>query len=202
VFQDKSNILYKPNRRGLNVEILWTQPLKASPIELSIQLLSKIVAIYHDHSKLIMRYGVNALGVITLHPHFKEFRKDVSALQRVNLDAIGPDPNAQTAFWLNVHNTLVLHTNIENFQLLKAANTTASRLFLLRKSSYNVGGYFYSLPTIEHGILRANSNLPETPLFLKVHTNNNTHYVHRLIQATQTTHAWRACSAFDRMYAS
>jgi hypothetical protein len=166
-FYDKSNVMYKANRRGLNVDILWNEPSTTSPTELSIRLLSTIVAIYHEHSKLIMRYGVNALGVITLYPQYKEFRKAVAELQCVNLDLL-LDPASQTAFWLNIHNTLSLHTNVENFQQLKAASSSSSRLLLLRKSSYNIGGYFYTMPMIEHGILRAHSNIPDTPILGKV----------------------------------
>ena len=41
---------------------------------------------------------------------FRNFRVLVEQLERMNLSQM--EPNAQTAFWINVHNALVMHVKV------------------------------------------------------------------------------------------
>ena len=91
-------------------------------------------------------------------------------LQGVRLQALYPpldspvsatlSPSASTAFYiaffLNIYNTLMIHA----LCTWGAPKSMRERLAIYSKAAYEIGGYFFTLDDIEHGILRGNTASP------------------------------------------
>lgn len=75
-------------------------------------------------------------------------------LHRVNLLALSE--NEKLAFFLNLYNAMVIHAVIR----IGCPEGVIDRSFFFSDFQYLVGGYPYSLNTINHGILRNNRRPP------------------------------------------
>ncbi|KAG5241314.1 Ternary complex factor MIP1, leucine-zipper [Salix suchowensis] len=60
------------------------------------------------------------------------------------------------AFWINIHNALVMHA----FLAYGIPQNNVKRLFLLLRAAYNIGGHTFSADTIQSSILRCRMSRP------------------------------------------
>ncbi|KAL5551448.1 hypothetical protein UlMin_001624 [Ulmus minor] len=74
------------------------------------------------------------------------YRVLVEQLERMNLSQM--EPNAQTAFWINVHNALVMHA----YLAYGIYHSSLRRLAFFHKAAYNIGGHVISANAIEQSI--------------------------------------------------
>ncbi|KAB1217003.1 hypothetical protein CJ030_MR4G021318 [Morella rubra] len=74
------------------------------------------------------------------------YRVLVEQLERVNVSQM--DNNAQTAFWINVYNALVMHA----YLAYGIPQHSLRRLALFHKAAYNIGGHVISANAIEHSV--------------------------------------------------
>ncbi|XP_059444164.1 uncharacterized protein LOC132176066 isoform X1 [Corylus avellana] len=74
------------------------------------------------------------------------YRVLVEQLERVNVSQMEND--AQTAFWINVYNALVMHA----YLAYGIPHNSLRRLALFHKAAYNIGGHIISANAIEHSI--------------------------------------------------
>ncbi|KAG5102433.1 hypothetical protein JHK84_047402 [Glycine max] len=76
----------------------------------------------------------------------KNYRVLVEQLERVNVSQM--DSDAQIAFWINVHNALVMHA----YLAYGIPQGSLRRLALFHKAAYNIGGHILSANAIEQMI--------------------------------------------------
>ncbi|KAL5537580.1 hypothetical protein UlMin_046048 [Ulmus minor] len=74
------------------------------------------------------------------------YRVLVEQLERMNLSQM--EPNAQTAFWINVHNALVMHA----YLAYDIYHNSLRRLAFFHKAAYNIGGHVINANAIEQSI--------------------------------------------------
>lgn len=74
------------------------------------------------------------------------YRVLVEQLEKVNVSQM--ESNAQTAFWVNVYNSLVMHA----YLAYGIPHSSLRRLALFHKAAYNIGGYIVSANAIEQSI--------------------------------------------------
>ncbi|GMN31164.1 hypothetical protein TIFTF001_003135 [Ficus carica] len=74
------------------------------------------------------------------------YRVLVEQLERINISQM--ETNAQTAFWINVYNALVMHA----YLAYGIPNGSLKRLALFHKAAYNIGGRIISANAIEQSI--------------------------------------------------
>ncbi|RVW50510.1 hypothetical protein CK203_074529 [Vitis vinifera] len=74
------------------------------------------------------------------------YRVLVEQLEKVNVSQM--ESNAQTAFWVNVYNSLVMHA----YLAYGIPHSSIRRLALFHKAAYNIGGYIVSANAIEQSI--------------------------------------------------
>jgi hypothetical protein len=72
------------------------------------------------------------------------------------VDLLGLTENEKLAFFLNLYNAMVIHAVIR----IGCPEGVIDRRFFFSDFQYVVGGYPYSLNTINHGILRNNRRPP------------------------------------------
>lgn len=74
------------------------------------------------------------------------YRVLVEQLERVNVSRL--DSKAQTAFWINVYNSLIMHA----YLAYGIPHSSLRRLALFHKAAYNIGGHVISANAMEHSI--------------------------------------------------
>ncbi|XP_024026889.1 uncharacterized protein LOC21406841 isoform X2 [Morus notabilis] len=74
------------------------------------------------------------------------YRVLVEQLERINVSQM--ETNAQTAFWINVYNALIMHA----YLAYGIPNSSLRRLALFHKAAYNIGGRVISANAIEQSI--------------------------------------------------
>lgn len=89
-----------------------------------------------------------------IEPMLQNFRSLISRLEQI-------DPRKLTheekiAFWLNIHNALVMHA----FLAYGIPQNNVKRIFLLLKAAYNVGGHVVSADMIQNSILGCRMSRP------------------------------------------
>jgi hypothetical protein len=85
---------------------------------------------------------------------FKSFERECCQFQVVDLSSLSEEE--KVLFWCNVYNIFTVHTIIQS----PATTTFTERYNILKAVKYNIGGNYYNLLDIEHGILRAKSSKP------------------------------------------
>jgi len=81
---------------------------------------------------------------------FQQFKQLAIELQRVDL--LSMSETQKIAFFINIYNALVIHGHVEK----GVPTTTYARYKFFSGTSYNIGGFVFSLNDIENGILRSN----------------------------------------------
>ncbi|KAL1316324.1 hypothetical protein HN51_068545 [Arachis hypogaea] len=84
----------------------------------------------------------------------QHFRSLISRLEEVNPGKLKHEE--KLAFWINVHNALVMHA----FLAYGIPQNNVKRAFLLLKAAYNVGGYTVTADTIQNIILGCRISRP------------------------------------------
>ncbi|GAB2282531.1 hypothetical protein Dimus_017072 [Dionaea muscipula] len=84
----------------------------------------------------------------------QKFRSLIGRLQEI--DPRKMKHEEKLAFWINVHNALVMHA----FLAYGIPQSNVKRVFLLLKAAYNVGGRIVSADTIQSSILRCRMSRP------------------------------------------
>ncbi|KAF8379212.1 hypothetical protein HHK36_028642 [Tetracentron sinense] len=93
-------------------------------------------------------FAINNYRARSIHMFliFVNFRVLVEQLERVNASQMGS--NAQTAFWINVYNSLVMHA----YLAYGIPHGSLKRVALFHKAAYNIGGHVISANAIEQSI--------------------------------------------------
>ena len=104
-----------------------------------------------DHS---LTHSLTHSLIYSLTAAFKSFELQSCQLQKVELSTL--DVNEKILFFINVYNTLTLHASMRSWP----GNGLYDRQAFMRCAKYNIGGHYFSLLDIEHGILRASSSKP------------------------------------------
>ena len=166
-FQDRTNYLYRRSdgTRCLNGDSIFMGEARGA-LEVSIELLNRLIGIFHDQRDLLARFGEDALDILRVDPHYVEFVYATAELQQVQLD--GMPETARAAFFVNVYNTMLLHGVVERGAGFTNAHSYLKRIPMLRKTCYNIGGDRYSLLFLEFGLMRNPLEPPDTPLSAKV----------------------------------
>ncbi|XP_058754795.1 uncharacterized protein LOC131627954 [Vicia villosa] len=84
----------------------------------------------------------------------QNFRSLIGQLEEVDPGKLKPDE--KLAFWINVHNALVMHA----FLAYGIPQNNVKRVLLLLKAAYNVGGHTVSADTIQNTILGCRMSRP------------------------------------------
>ncbi|KAK7367473.1 hypothetical protein VNO80_09485 [Phaseolus coccineus] len=84
----------------------------------------------------------------------QNFRSLICRLEQV--DASKLKDEEKLAFWINIHNALVMHA----FLAYGIPQNNVKRAFLLLKAAYNVGGHVISADTIQSSILKCRMSRP------------------------------------------
>ncbi|KAJ9669917.1 hypothetical protein PVL29_026467 [Vitis rotundifolia] len=84
----------------------------------------------------------------------QNFRSLICRLEEVDLRKMKHEE--KIAFWINIHNALVMHA----FLAYGIPQTNVKRVFLLLKAAYNVGGQTISADTIQNSILGCRISRP------------------------------------------
>ena len=85
---------------------------------------------------------------------FKSFERDSCQLQMVTIAGLSEEE--KVVFWCNIYNILTVHALIQ----MPIANTFFEKSNIITTAKYNIGGHYFSIIDIEHGILRARSSKP------------------------------------------
>ncbi|XP_058760223.1 uncharacterized protein LOC131633544 [Vicia villosa] len=84
----------------------------------------------------------------------QNYKSLISRLEEIDPGNLEHDE--KLAFWINIHNALVMHA----FLAYGIPQNSMKRVFLLLKAAYNVGGYIVSADTIQNTILRCRMSRP------------------------------------------
>lgn len=113
------------------------------------KIMSAILESYASDDRRLLDY----IG-ISNSEEFRRYINLVQELHRVNLFELSPDE--RLAFFLNLYNAMVIHAVIR----VGRPQGVIERRSFSNDFQYIVGGYSYSLSTIENGILRNNRRPP------------------------------------------
>ncbi|GLT39108.1 hypothetical protein SLA2020_133150 [Shorea laevis] len=89
-----------------------------------------------------------------IEPLLQNFRLLICRLEEVDPRKLKPEE--KLAFWINVHNALVMHA----FLAYGIPQNNVKRVFLLLKAAYNIGGHTISADMIESSILGCRMSCP------------------------------------------
>ncbi|PRQ47745.1 putative ternary complex factor MIP1, leucine-zipper [Rosa chinensis] len=84
----------------------------------------------------------------------QHFRSLISRLEEVDPRKLNNDD--KLAFWINVHNTLVMHA----YLAYGVPQNNVKRVYLLLKAAYNIGGHTISADTMQSSILGCRMSRP------------------------------------------
>lgn len=87
-------------------------------------------------------------------PLLQNFRSLISQLEEVDPRKLKHEE--KLAFWINIHNALVMHA----FLAYGIPQNNVKRVFLLLKAAYNIGGHIISADTIQSSILGCRMSRP------------------------------------------
>ncbi|MBA0793817.1 hypothetical protein Gohar_018200 [Gossypium harknessii] len=76
--------------------------------------------------------------------------------QKLEIDPMNLKHEEKLAFWINIHNSLVMHA----FLAYGIPQNNVKRLFLLLRAAYNIGGHTISADTIQSSILGCRISRP------------------------------------------
>ncbi|XP_059457747.1 uncharacterized protein LOC132187446 [Corylus avellana] len=117
------------------------------------QRMTKIMSAILESYASDDRHHVDYVGI----SKSEEFRRYVNLAQELHrVDLLALSENEKLAFFLNLYNAMVIHAVIR----IGCPESVIDRRFFFSDFQYVVGGYPYSLNTINHGILRNNRRPP------------------------------------------
>ena len=142
---------------GLTKNMVLNQPITISPVDNTpIDALSVVRQLrnlslmmkgdFMDASGSTVNY--NACKTSTTFMEYKLLASKLNVISLHDLDTVH-----RKAFYINLYNSMIIHALIEG---LLSDPGTISRLNMYATTSYNLGGYVFSLNDIENGLLRGN----------------------------------------------
>lgn len=167
-FRDKKNSYYSLTfGKCLNcTNMYWFKSVR-SPIDVSIDLLSQVVKIFKDNRVMVSKYKIEGMNLMSLDPSYYEFHTNTAELQLVDIKSL--TENEKFIFFVNVYNTLALHSYIAQHNNISTKGLNELNcISFLSKNKYNIGGFSFSLYQIDHAIIRGNLSFPEVFLSSKV----------------------------------
>eukprot|EP01080_Neovahlkampfia_damariscottae_P002218 gene2218-2392_t len=148
----------KQQRLILNELIKWDKDLKTSSILLIVENALKYVTSIIQKKEYWKMNGNLDYEIVQKQCHsWMKLSEIVSQLQVVDLRTL--NENEKRVFFMNIYNLLILHGAIESDGI---TNSITKRTIYFRETFYNIGGEYYSLEVILHGILRGNINYSNT----------------------------------------
>eukprot|EP01028_Stygiella_incarcerata_P010723 TRINITY_DN5702_c0_g1_i1.p1 TRINITY_DN5702_c0_g1~~TRINITY_DN5702_c0_g1_i1.p1 ORF type:complete len:1580 (+),score=375.33 TRINITY_DN5702_c0_g1_i1:150-4742(+) len=123
----------------------WMEPGE-SPLELSIDLLQRLSTIAKENPE-------GKIDDLLRHEGYIEFRKRSSALRRVAMGSMSEVDCMH--FFVNVFNTLTIDASIHVHKSF-GHGLPLSLQSVLNTVGYVIGGHYFSLNDIKHGVLRGN----------------------------------------------
>lgn len=144
------------DRRVLNAyRMHWKDRVTSKPVDAAAYLrkmFSLVESRHVDH-----KTGKVDYGAIALDDQFGAFEEATCELREIRLDAGElANEDARKAFLLNVYNVGVKHA----FVNVGIPQTRQERRLFYGGIGYVIGGEFYTLDDIEHGLLRSNAPHP------------------------------------------
>lgn len=144
------------DRRVLNsYRTEWRDRVTSKPVDCAAYLkkMFSVIESWHTDAKT----GLVDYGAISLDDQYGEFEEATCELRAIRLDEGElANEDARKAFLLNVYNIGVKHA----YANVGIPRTSRERLAFYGSVGYVIGGDFYSLDDIEHGLLRSNSPHP------------------------------------------
>ncbi|XP_010032927.2 LOW QUALITY PROTEIN: uncharacterized protein LOC104422328 [Eucalyptus grandis] len=127
-----------------------SEPKRAAEVGLRMtKIMSAILESYASEDRRHLDYGAISKG--------EEFRRYVNLSQKLHrVDLLELSPDERLAFFLNLHNAMVIHAVIR----VGLPEGIMDRRSVDSDFQYIVGGYPFSLSTIRNGILRNNRRPP------------------------------------------
>ncbi|KAJ3426808.1 electron carrier/ protein disulfide oxidoreductase [Anaeramoeba flamelloides] len=148
----------KKNLKALNEE--YNPPEKnCKPLQVGEELLVTLINLLYTQYSISKR-TINLKSIAKSIP-FQRFVQLTSELKNIELNELSE--NERKCFFLNLFNTLTLHSYIIN----GIPNNKNSYIKLMDQSRYLIGKYYFSLTQIFHGILRANMDLKHSDKYFK-----------------------------------
>jgi hypothetical protein len=166
-----------PKSEALNEIVVCTSTTYSNrPCELSIQLLSKLREILRTFSQspageklckkkdtfstvsgstMVMRICPAMIAGLVSSSAFRAFELQCCQIQRLDLRRLSL--SERLLFFCNIFNMITVHAIILRGT---PGNNLLERSVFMRSSKYNIGGLYFSLLDIEHGILRHSSSKP------------------------------------------
>ena len=153
-------------------EIVTCVSTNMTACELSIQLLLKLREILRTYSQSphgiqitevaphsgpqTMKITETMINDLSISSAFHAFEVQCCQLQKISVEEnlASLSINERLLFFCNLYNTLTVHGIIAKGS---PGSNLLERASFMRSSKYNVGGSYFSLLDIEHGILRASS---------------------------------------------
>lgn len=148
----------------LNSRYIYWGDVIEDPVGLSQCVISSISNIYVKYCatkvgwKEFCRRAKEAKDKILADPLYKDYVKIVSKLKGVKIRHCTHE--AKLAFFLNIHNALLLH----GFIAITIPNGTMGWYNFSKTASYYIEDNIFTLLDIEHSVLRKCSSLPDFPL--------------------------------------
>jgi hypothetical protein len=90
-------------------------------------------------------------------PLFAQYLETSQLLHQLDLSILSS--TERKAFFINIYNSLVIHSLVENM-ITENDDSIFKRLRMYATAAYQIGPFLYSLNDIEHGILRGNKCSP------------------------------------------
>jgi glutaredoxin len=144
------------DRRVLNsYRTAWKDRVSSKPVDAAAYLrkMFSIIESYHVSAET----GMVDYEGIALDDQYGAFEEATCELRAIRLNQGElANEDARKAFLLNVYNVGVKHA----FVNVGVPRNARERLAFYGSVGYNIGGKFYSLDDIEHGLLRANAPHP------------------------------------------
>ena len=137
----------------------------ASAVEVAQELLTRMLNVYLrcGHLGYVLD---DFIPDVRNHPDFAALQRDTARLTRVSLaDSLATEAERK-AFWLNVHNLMVLHAlAITCWRKSPSKGIYASpkdHFQMIRDAKYSIGGSLFSILDIEQMMLRYGLPVPDT----------------------------------------
>jgi glutaredoxin-related protein len=134
----------------LNAFRVWKDRVE-DPLVILAQLTSSLSKVLSRHRG---KDGLVDYISARMDPDFLDFEESTCEISKVPLKDMTVD--SRKAFWINLYNLIVLHAMVK----VGVPSSSLGRLAYFDQVGYDVGGKFFSLSDIEHGILRENMIAP------------------------------------------
>ncbi|XP_023517372.1 uncharacterized protein LOC111781153 isoform X2 [Cucurbita pepo subsp. pepo] len=124
------------SHHGLSSPVSSSSPISLKEFSGPYSTMVEVPSIYRDSQKLI-----------EVEHLLQDFRSLISKLEEVDPRKLNHEE--KLAFWINVHNSLMMHA----YLAYGIPHNNMKKVFVLLKAAYNIGGQTISVDTIQSSIL-------------------------------------------------